>query len=219
VVCLNHRPEQIAGRVVFSYGIVTISKGCAEQLCGSHKCYARSVRKSDYFRIVRWITTPKELSRTIIVGALKEGFSRADVMALPQDSAIFATRSAVALQDLSQASSFPFGIKRAVASTSPRSAPPYVANPAVRKGLKRERFVSKQEFHCASSCCKRASNCTPEGGPEAWQPETLCLSAASSQSNRICIHILTRLGCFVAGRGKNMLPGADLDEDDMVGQP
>jgi hypothetical protein len=59
-------------------------EGCAEQLCGNHKCFSRSVRKPDYFRIVRWITPAKELSRTIIVGGSKEGFSRADAMALPQ---------------------------------------------------------------------------------------------------------------------------------------
>ena len=63
------------------------------------------------------------------------------------------------------------------------------------KGLKRERFVSEQEFHRATSFLQ-GFELPPEGGSEhqSMAAEHLVCYAAQVNANRICIRILTRLG-------------------------
>src|ERR1700730_6072158 len=141
-------------------------EGCAEQLCGSHKCIAGSVRSSDDFRIVRWITPPKELGRTIVIGSSKKGFSRTNVVALSQRSLRNIRRAIrgrtpglepslfVSVRDQACSSKHFAEIRSSVCGES--------RGP---KGFKRERFVSEQEFHRATSFLQ-GFELPPEGGSE-----------------------------------------------------
>src|ERR1700681_142353 len=185
--------EQVTGkRRIFIWDRNDL-KGCAEQLCGSHKCFARSVRKSDYFRIVRWITPPKELSRTIIIGGSKEGFSRADVMALPQGSLCnirhairrrtpgFEPSVFISVRDQACSSKHFAEVRSSIGGES--------RGP---KGFKRERFVSEQEFHRATSFLQ-GFELPPREVPniKAWPQNTLSVRRHQVNANQICIRILT----------------------------